>query len=183
MTLNNQKGFTLIELLVAIGIIGIVVAVAVPQFTAYKTRAYDTNVKANLRSVFTACQDYWTFNSSYDSCLITTISNSGFGFTPSADVEVTIDSEVNNTEQDFYATARHTSSSNIFVVDYRGIVSLVGGGGEQNDSNDDGNEGNNGPGCSDEAQNVHPDDLGKNAKGGCGTAKYKKYKKYKKDKK
>lgn len=164
MSLNNKKGFTLIELVIVTAIISIVAAVAIPQFTAYKSRAYDTNVKANLRAVFTACQEYWTSNSSFDSCLISTISNSGFGFTPSADVDFTIDSEVNNTEQDFYATARHASSSNIFSIDYRGIVSLVGG------------EGNNGPGCSAQAKSK-PKELDKKAEGGCGTAKGKKGKK------
>lgn len=166
MSLNNKKGFTLNELVIATAIISIVVAVAVPQFTAYKSRAYDTNVKSNLRAVFTACQEYWTFNSSYDSCLITTISNSGFGFIPSDTVEVSIDSEANNTEHDFYATARHASSSNIFAIDYRGIVSLVNVEDGQNDGSDDGDEGSNGHGCSDEAHS-DPHDLGQNAAGGC----------------
>ncbi len=154
MTLNNKKGFTLIELLVALFIISILVAVAVPQFSRYQARVYDTAAQSNLRSVFQACQDFWTFNSSDNSCLLTTVSNSDNGFIPSAAVEITIQSDANNTEYDFYATASHISSSNTFEIDYRGAVSKVSG--------------NNGRGCSEEAQNGSP--LGQEAAGGCGTS-------------
>ena len=152
MTLNNTKGFTLIELLIALFIISILVAVAVPQFSRYQARLYDTAAQSNLRSVFQACQDFWTFNSSDNSCLLTTVSNSDNGFIPSAIVEITIQSDVNNTEYDFYATASHSSSSNIFEIDYRGVISK-----------------SNGQGCSEEAQN-DLQNLGGNAAGGCGNS-------------
>ena len=165
-----QEGFTLIELVMATAIIGILAAVAIPAFKAHKIRAYDTNTQATLRSVFTACQDFWTFNSSNSSCLLTTVSNTEHGFVPSDDVEVTISNDTNNTEYDFIATARHISSPNIFAIDFTGVViSKFDVEGEQS-------EGNNGHGCSEEAHS-DPHDLGQNAKGGCGAAKGKKGKK------
>ncbi len=75
MTLNNKKGFTLLELLIAIAIISIVAVVAIPQFTKFKTRAYDADAQSNLRNVLTACRGYWTFNSSDNPCLLTTVSH------------------------------------------------------------------------------------------------------------
>jgi len=148
-----QDGFTLIELLIAMAITSILVAVALPQFSQYKTRAYDADAQSNLRNVLTACRGYWTFNSSDNPCLLTTVSHNEYGFIQSADVEVTIESNANNTEYDFYATASHIWSSNIFVIDFRGVTSNA----------------NNGQGCSEEAQN-DPQNLGGNAAGGCGTS-------------
>ena len=161
MTLNNKKGFTLIELLIVTAIISIVAVVAIPQFNTFKTRAYDADAQSNLRSVYTACKEFWTFSSSISPCLLTNVTNTGFGFIPSDDIEVTIESDANNNEYDFYATASHTSSSNIFEIDYRGVVSNTIAVYEQNG-------GNNGGGCSEQAHdNSH--DLRGNAAGGCGT--------------
>ena len=56
---KSPKGFTLLELLIVIAIIGILAAIAIPQFNSYKQRAYDTDSKANLHNIFLACKAYW----------------------------------------------------------------------------------------------------------------------------
>lgn len=45
MLKRDEKGFTLIELLIVIAIIGILAAIAIPQFNQYKQRAYLTTTK------------------------------------------------------------------------------------------------------------------------------------------
>lgn len=56
----NKKGFTLIELLVVIVIIGILVAIALPNFIKIKDKAREAEVKQNLHSIQLAVERYAT---------------------------------------------------------------------------------------------------------------------------
>lgn len=48
--MNRKKGFTLAELLIVVAIIGVLVAVSVPVFTAQRSKAVDAVNKANIRA-------------------------------------------------------------------------------------------------------------------------------------
>ena len=52
MRKNSEKGFTLMEMLIVVGIIAVLVAVAIPTFTASVTKVREATDHANLRAAF-----------------------------------------------------------------------------------------------------------------------------------
>ena len=57
---KKEEGFTLIELMIVIAIIGILVAIAVPQFQAYRIRGFNAQARADVRNAYTAAQVFFT---------------------------------------------------------------------------------------------------------------------------
>jgi type IV pilus assembly protein PilA len=57
--IKPTAGFTLIELLLVVAILGLLAAIAIPQFIAYRTRAIDVQMKNDLKNAAMAMESYF----------------------------------------------------------------------------------------------------------------------------
>jgi type IV pilus assembly protein PilA len=61
----NRKGFTLIELMIVVAIIGILAAIAIPNFIKFQARSKQSESKANLKGYYTAEKSYYQAHDVY----------------------------------------------------------------------------------------------------------------------
>lgn len=75
----TQQGFTLVELMVVVGIIGLLSAVALPNFKKYQAKSKTSEAKLQLAAAYTAQVSFYTDYDTYASCLAT------MGYDPSGE--------------------------------------------------------------------------------------------------
>ena len=63
--ISLRRGFTLIELMIVVAIIGILAAIAIPNFIRFQARSKQSEVKGNLKAVFTAQRSYFQEHDKY----------------------------------------------------------------------------------------------------------------------
>ncbi len=117
--MRNAKGFTLIELLIVVVIIGILAAIALPQFASTKEKAYDSAAKSDLRNLMTAQEAYFADYLTYWAGNVT--EGTGEDFDTDGDDDIVASQGVAMTAvaatNGFTATAKHANAQDSWCVD------------------------------------------------------------------
>jgi type IV pilus assembly protein PilA len=110
--LKNSDGFTLIELLVVVAIIGILAAIAIPQFALYRQRGFDARAQSDLRNAATAEEAIYASSNAYVTCT-TSGCTSAINFTPSSGVDITMTGATGS----FTGTSKHSQGGTTWSYD------------------------------------------------------------------
>ncbi len=80
--LHAKKGFTLIELMIVVAIIGILAAIAIPNFLKYQAKSKQSEAKVNLGAIGTSAESYRAEKDTYmmtNPVVVGDIANKGIG--------------------------------------------------------------------------------------------------------
>ena len=114
----QRAGFTLIELLMVIAIIGLLVAIAIPQLASSKSRSIEASMRSDLRNLAAVQEAYYGTHQTYAAeGALSTVE-----FRPSANVTVEIDSA---TGTGWGAHADHPAITRTCYIAYGGSSNAV----------------------------------------------------------
>ena len=114
---SDEDGFTLIELMIVIAIIGVLAAIAIPNFQTYRQRGFNAASNSDLENAYIATQAYY---SDYKDGTVSLAVLNAYGYVQTTGVALDI---VSGTRSALQITAAHSSGSKTYTIDSTGHIS------------------------------------------------------------
>jgi len=114
---RGQRGFSLIELTYIVLILSLLAAIAIPQFVAYRTRAFNASVNTAVKVAYTATQAFFSVS---PGGTVSVALLSVYGYNADTNIILTIGGAGKITN--FTLQAIHSGISSTFTVDEKGDI-------------------------------------------------------------
>ncbi len=124
---NDSKGFTLIELMIVIAIIGILAAIAIPNFISYRNKSFCSAAESDANAIASAIADYFSIPSHLNTPKTTAATTTHLGVELSGQGSAKNTVEVAGTDPNKNITITVVDKSSRCPSDYTGASSAWSG--------------------------------------------------------
>jgi len=119
--LKKEKGFTLIELMIVVAIIGILAAIAIPQFSTYRVKAFNSAATSDMGTAEIVFENFFNDNSKYPNAVTVgtgtlTLTDGSNTASLTTSNKVNFGSKAGTGNQTYGAATKHDAGDKIYKV-------------------------------------------------------------------